>query len=67
MTTAHLIVASAVAGIGLTVALFVSGQAFTDGAVQRAAKMGALFPVIAAPVAFALRQTLLAKTPPAHE
>jgi NhaA family Na+:H+ antiporter len=67
MTTAHLIVASAVAGIGLTVALFVSGQAFTDGAMQGAAKMGALFSVIAAPVGFVLRQTLLAKTPPAHE
>ena len=67
MTTGHLIVASAVAGMGLTVALFVSGQAFTDGAMQGAAKMGALFSVVAAPVAFALRQLLLAKTPPAHE
>lgn len=38
----HLITIGVVAGIGLTVALFVSGQAFTDPATQGAAKMGAL-------------------------
>jgi NhaA family Na+:H+ antiporter len=31
-----------IAGIGLTVALFVAGEAFTDPAIQGAAKMGAL-------------------------
>lgn len=31
-----------IAGIGLTVALFVAGEAFTDTAIQGAAKMGAL-------------------------
>lgn len=40
----HLFVASIVAAIGLTVALFVCGQAFAPGtAMQAAAKMGALF------------------------
>jgi Na+:H+ antiporter, NhaA family len=32
-----------IAGIGLTVALFVAGEAFTDPVTQGAAKMGALF------------------------
>ncbi len=39
----HLLVASIVAAIGLTVALFVCGQAFPPGDSQDAAKMGALF------------------------
>lgn len=42
MDTRDLLVAGNVAGLGLTVALFVAGQAFT-GEVQGAAKMGALF------------------------
>jgi len=42
MRLKHLIVAGLVAGLGLTVALFVSGQAFT-GVLQEQAKMGALF------------------------
>jgi NhaA family Na+:H+ antiporter len=44
MNVRHLIVAGVVAGIGLTVALFVAGQAFavTDPS-QGASKMGALF------------------------
>lgn len=42
MDTKDLLVAGNVAGLGLTVALFVAGQAFT-GEVQGAAKMGALF------------------------
>ena len=39
----HLITAGLVAGLGLTVALFVCGVAFTDVALQGEAKMGALF------------------------
>ena len=39
----HLFVASVIAAIGLTVALFVSAQAFVDINIQGAAKMGALF------------------------
>ncbi len=43
MQMKHLVVAAIVAGLGLTVALFVAGQAFTDDATQGSAKMGALF------------------------
>ncbi len=44
MTTRHLFVAGIVAGLGLTVALFVAGEAFKNhGEWQGAAKMGALF------------------------
>lgn len=51
MNVGHLIVSSCVAGLGLTVALFVSGQAFVDPSLQGAAKMGAVFSVAAALVA----------------
>lgn len=47
----ELFTAGLVAALGLTVALFVAGSAFTDPGLQGAAKMGALFSVIAAPVA----------------
>jgi NhaA family Na+:H+ antiporter len=47
MQLRHLAVAGSVAGIGLTVALFVSGQAFSDPAIQGAAKMGALLSIVA--------------------
>ncbi len=43
----HLWVAGMIAGIGLTVALFVSKEAFTDYGYQSAAKMGALLSVTA--------------------
>ena len=43
MKIKHLVVAGIVAGLGLTVALFVAGQAFTDVDLQGSAKMGALF------------------------
>ena len=43
MTSADLITASMIAAIGLTVALFVAGEAFVDAQIQGAAKMGALF------------------------
>jgi NhaA family Na+:H+ antiporter len=39
----ELLLVGLIAGIGLTVALFVAGEAFTDPATQGAAKMGALF------------------------
>ena len=51
----HLIATSAVAGLGLTVALFVCGQAFTSESLQGAAKMGAVFSVAAAAVGFGLK------------
>ena len=43
MKIRHLVVAGVIAGLGLTVALFVSGQAFSDLDLQGSAKMGALF------------------------
>lgn len=48
MSLRHVFVTSIIAGLGLTVALFVSGQAFTDPVLQGAAKMGAVFSVFAA-------------------
>lgn len=42
MSNKELIVAGLIAGLGLTVALFVAGVAFTDPTIQGAAKMGAL-------------------------
>lgn len=38
----ELLLVSLIAGIGLTVALFVAGEAFTEQAIQDAAKMGAI-------------------------
>ncbi|MDG1895120.1 MAG: Na+/H+ antiporter NhaA [Fuerstiella sp.] len=58
MNRGHLVVTSAVAGLGLTVALFVCGQAFVDPSLQAAAKMGAVFSVGAAILAYALKQIL---------
>ena len=54
MNVRQLVVTSVIAGLGLTVALFVSGQAFADETLQGGAKMGALLSVLAAPLAFAL-------------
>lgn len=54
MNVRHLLTASAIAGLGLTVALFVSGQAFTDASIQGAAKMGALLSVLVGPLAYFL-------------
>lgn len=49
----ELVLVGLVAGTGLTVALFVAGEAFTDPAVQGAAKMGALFSAACGVVAIA--------------
>lgn len=46
-----LLVAGIIAGIGFTVALFVAGEAFTDPAVQGAAKMGAMLSIAVVPIA----------------
>ena len=43
---------SMIAGIGLTVALFVAGAAFSDPAIESAAKMGALSSVLIVPLVF---------------
>jgi len=49
-----------IAGLGLTVALFVAGVAFTDPAQVAAAKMGALLSVLVAPIAIAVGRTMRA-------
>ena len=58
MSLKHLVVAGVIAGLGLTVALFVTSQAFTDSANQGAAKMGALFSASAAVIAIILGRAL---------
>lgn len=52
-----------VAGLGLTVALFVAGVAFTDPALQGAAKMGALMSAFVAPLAMVVGRMLRVKEP----
>ncbi len=47
MNHKSLFVAGLIAGLGLTVALFVSGEAYTNPTLQGAAKMGALFSAFA--------------------
>lgn len=56
-----LIVISVIAGLGLTVALFVSGVAFTDIGLQDSAKMGALLSIVSIPLAFGLAKVLKVK------
>jgi len=48
MLKTDLLVVGIIAGTGFTVALFVSGEAFTDPAIKGAAKMGAMFSIVAA-------------------
>ena len=52
MNGKSLFITGLVAGLGLTVALFVAGVAFTDPNLQGAAKMGALLSALIAPLAF---------------
>ncbi len=49
-----LFVIGSIGGLGLTVALFVSGEAYTNKILQEPAKMGAFFSIIAAVIAFIL-------------
>lgn len=59
MNERHLVIAGIVAGLGLTVALFVAGQAFKlDLPAQGAAKMGALFSGGIAFIALALGRVM---------
>jgi len=51
MNLKSLVIAGMVAGLGLTVALFVAGEAYTHPGIQGAAKMGALFSAAAAVIA----------------
>ena len=50
MNTIDLVVVGIAAGIGFTVALFVSVVAFPPGALQDSVKMGALFSFMVAPI-----------------
>ncbi len=61
MTWRSLLVAGITAGLGLTVALFVAGVAFTDPTLMSAAKMGALASVFAAPLALVVGRALRAR------
>lgn len=54
----ELVVIGIIAGIGLTVALFVASAAFSEPATQAAAKMGALFSALAAPIAIVVARLL---------
>lgn len=58
MQKKDLIIAGLIAAMGLTVALLISGAAFTDTYLQSAAKMGALLSVSAAPIAFVLSRII---------
>ena len=57
----ELFTAGVVAGVGLTVALFVATAAFVDTDIQAAAKMGALFSAAIAVIAIALGRVLRIK------
>lgn len=61
VTNSELLVLSMIAGIGLTVALFVSGVAYIDPVLQGAAKMGALLSAFISIVAIALARMLKIK------
>lgn len=64
MGTRHIFTAGIVAALGLTVALFVAGQAFKTPEVmqlQSGAKLGALLSVLAAPIAIVVGKALNVK------
>ena len=59
----QLLVTGMIAGLGLTVALFVAGVAYTDPGLQGAAKMGALLSALAAPLAITFGRLLKVRGP----
>ncbi|MCA9621800.1 MAG: Na+/H+ antiporter NhaA [Myxococcales bacterium] len=61
MTPRSLLLVGVTASLGLTVALFVAGVAFTEPSLQGAAKMGALMSVVAAPIVVVLARLLRIK------
>ena len=61
MATKHLLVAAIIAGLGLTVALFVAGKAYEDPAFQDPAKMGAVLSAGAAIIALVVGRMLRVK------
>jgi len=56
MSVWALFLVSMTAGIGLTVALFMSGAAFADPQIEAAAKMGALASVVVVPMVLLLKR-----------
>ena len=65
MGVRHLVLAGVIAGLGLTVALFVAGKAFPDGSqFQDPGKMGAVFSIGAALVAYIMGIALRVKNIP---
>ena len=61
MTTRDLIVVGFAAGIGFTVALFVSVVAFKDHPLLDSVKMGALFSFVVAPITLVVARVLRTK------
>ena len=61
MGVRHLFVAAIIAGLGLTVALFVAGKAYEDPVFQDPAKMGAVLSAGAALIAFIFGRILKVK------
>merc|ERR1712113_177821 len=59
---ADLFALSALGGIGLTVALFVSNEAFIEPDLQGQAKMGAVLSVLAGALGWGLRKALKGKS-----
>ena len=65
MGVRHLLVTGIIAGLGLTVALFVAGKAFPAGSpFQDPGKMGAVFSIVSALVAYVIGIALRVKTRP---
>ena len=64
MTKRDLFLVSMIAGIGLTVALFVASAAFNNHHMEGAAKMGALGTILIAPLAFLASRLLKPKHSP---
>ena len=64
MRMKHLAVAGLIAGLGLTVALFVAGKAFTGSPFEDPAKMGAVFSIVVALLALAAGAALKVKDGP---
>lgn len=62
MNHRSLFAAGITAGLGLTVALFVAGVAFTSPTLQGAAKMGALLSAVIAPIAIVVARALGVRT-----
>jgi Na+:H+ antiporter, NhaA family len=67
MTRRDLLLVGMTAGIGLTVALFVAGAAFTDPTLQGASKMGALCSILIAPLVLITKRLTLPSTAKRHD